>query len=109
MLAVTAGAVLLSEPSYGAATTVQDLGSDCWNLRSSNGSVEVSATVPGSVQLNLMRHGVIGDPFAGYNDVLTQWVALDNWTLSFKFSTATDVYGRGAVLLQCEGLDTIAK
>lgn len=91
------------------AKVQQSLGGAAWQLRNSNGTVAVQATVPGSVQLNLMRQGVIGDPYAGFNDVLTQWVALDNWTFSSSFSVGEALAQKAAVILRCDGLDTVAK
>ena len=48
--------------------------------------VAVPATVPGSVYTDLMRAGVIGDPYARFNDVNYRWVALDNWTYTRTFN-----------------------
>ncbi len=36
--------------------------------------------MPGDIYADLERAGVIGNPLYGFNDVLTRWVAYDNWT-----------------------------
>ena len=37
------------------------------------------AEVPGSVQRDLVRHGILPDPFYGTNEELVQWVEDENW------------------------------
>lgn len=46
----------------------------------------MSAKVPGSIYSDLMRNGVIGDPFYRYNDFAYRWVGYDNWTFVKNFS-----------------------
>jgi len=37
------------------------------------------AEVPGSVQRDLIRHGVLPDPYYGTNEKLVQWVEDEDW------------------------------
>ena len=39
-----------------------------WKLQNANDTIQVDATVPGQVQLDLLRHGIIQDPYIDYND-----------------------------------------
>lgn len=49
---------------------VKNLSSSChdWTLKSRDGKIQIDATVPGQVQLDLWKHGIIPDPYIGYND-----------------------------------------
>eukprot|EP00051_Salpingoeca_urceolata_P020255 m.302433 g.302433 ORF g.302433 m.302433 type:complete len:221 (+) comp19578_c0_seq7:75-737(+) len=57
-----------------------------WSLENANGSVHVrNVSMPGQVQTALLTAGLLQDPYYRLNDVLTQWVASDNWTLTTSF------------------------
>lgn len=73
------------------------------------------ATVPGEIHTDLMRAGLLADPYSRFNDLLYRWVALDDWTFSRTFvlnskSTTTEaLFGASQqVLLICDRLDTVA-
>lgn len=70
-----------------------------WVLTNSNKSVHTKATVPGQVQLDLLKAKLIPDPYFRMNDVLTQWVAHDSWTYSRNFD-ASDVSSNAVVDLK---------
>ena len=88
---------------------VLDLGGPNWEVRCSNGSVVAPATVPGVVHTDLLAAGIIGEPYAGFNELSLRWVALDNWTFSRLF-TVNDSFanGRTSNTLIFDGLDTHA-
>ncbi|SFS19105.1 beta-mannosidase [Dyella sp. OK004] len=67
-----------------------------------------AATVPGSVQTDLLAAGVIGDPFYRDNEARLQWIGLADWDyrLSFKVDAATLKHEH--VELVFDGLDTFA-
>ncbi|WP_425601703.1 beta-mannosidase [Dyella subtropica] len=66
------------------------------------------ASVPGSVQTDLLASGLIGDPFFRDNEAKLQWIGLTDWDyrLSFKVDAAT--LQRDHVELVFDGLDTFA-
>ena len=87
----------------GDAGTQSLDGSTEWSASNENGTVTVSAPVPGQVHGALMRAGVIGDPFQGlvaYDDI---WVAQDNWTYSRKFELDREAVGGRRQWLVFEG------
>ena len=43
-----------------------------------------------------------------YNERELRWVALDTWTFSLQFDAPRSLLSRTAVLLRCDGLDTVA-
>jgi len=65
------------------------------------------ARVPGHVHADLVAAGVIGDPFAGLQELGCQWVDGARWSYrtTFTFTPHAELPKR---LLRFEGLDTIA-
>ena len=54
--------------------------SGMWDLSNGNGSIKVTGCeLPGGVHICLLKAGVIPEPYLNSNDVLLQWVALDDW------------------------------
>jgi len=43
-----------------------------------------------------------------YNERELRWVALDTWTFSLQFDAPRSLLSHAAVLLRCDGLDTVA-
>jgi beta-mannosidase len=66
------------------------------------------AEVPGSVQRDLVRHGVLPDPFYGTNEEKVQWVEDENWDFRKSFTVTAEQLQRDDALLFFEGLDTHA-
>lgn len=72
-----------------------------------------SATVPGEVHTELMRHGVIPDPFVDLNELEVRWVGDQKWEYRTTFPTPRDFLDAQATTpvtadLVFEGLDTFA-
>lgn len=59
--------------------------------------------------MDLLRAGIITDPYYRYNDVLERWVGLDSWFYYRSFGVPPDVASANRVLLVCEGIDTVAE
>jgi hypothetical protein len=70
--------------------------------------VGVPAAVPGQVQLDLMRAGLLADPYVGLNSDAMLWPAYDAFSYSRAFLLAPALAGCARVLLVAEGLDTLA-
>lgn len=51
----------------GAAAQSFDVSSLSWWLKSSNGSIQVPASVPSQVHLDLLKAGIITEPLLGIN------------------------------------------
>lgn len=68
----------------------------------------ISAEVPGHVHLDLVRHGIIADPFAGMNELGCQWVDERDWSYRTAFEWQPDPENPRRVL-HFEGLDTICE
>jgi len=66
------------------------------------------AQVPGSNFTDLMANGLLDDPFVGDNEATTAWVYESDWEYRRSLKVAPDLLACGLVLLECEGLDTLA-
>ena len=71
-------------------------------------SLWYEAEVPGSVQHDLVRLGILPDPFYGTNEAEVQWVEEENWDFKKTFTLTSDQLQYDAALLFLEGLDTHA-
>lgn len=101
------------EPIAGAAFQYLD-GND-WLLSNSNGSVLVSATIPGDLLTDLQRAGILGDPLFGNNVVDSGFTAasLETWTWSTTFDLDPSIAvqtasGNGGVLLVFDSIKLAA-
>jgi beta-mannosidase len=74
----------------------------------SNKSISIGATVPGNIWTDLMRAGVIGDPYWRYNDIVYRWVGKEQWTYSRSFTLDSSWLKQKRILLVADGIDTVA-
>lgn len=65
------------------------------------------ATVPGHIHTDLIRHGIIGDPFVRMQEIGAQWVDETDWSYRTSFDWQPDPANPIRVL-RFEGLDCIA-
>ena len=78
-----------------------------WEFRQQGTEVWHPAQVPGVVQLDLLRLGLIPDPFVGTQEKEVQWVEDEAWEYQTTFSKPQGLaYPHYALLF--EGLDTYA-
>uniref|UniRef100_A0A3Q2PBK5 Beta-mannosidase n=1 Tax=Fundulus heteroclitus TaxID=8078 RepID=A0A3Q2PBK5_FUNHE len=79
-----------------------------WRLSNSNRSLLLPAEVPGCVHSALQQQGYIQDPYFRFNDLLYQWIALDNWTYTNTFTVPPQMRVKQKALLILHGVDTVA-
>jgi beta-mannosidase len=65
-----------------------------------------SATVPGTVQTDLLKLGKIPNPFLLNNEDSIQWISERNWVFKKTFSVSKKQQIKKQHILQFEGLDT---
>ena len=70
--------------------------------------LRVSATVPGSVYHDLLTAGQIEDPFYRDNENEALKIMDNDFIYSRDFTVPADLLESDAVLLRCDGLDTLA-
>ena len=104
----TALTVLLLAACEAADSVVTlDLGGS-WSLSNSSMPKPVEATVPGQVHTDLLRAGLIDEPFNGTNVELQAWVALSDWTYERTFEVPASLLAKRTVQLVSLGIDTVA-
>lgn len=100
-----------------AAPTVTDLssaGGSRWQLRPTTAlpagvtldAETIDAVVPGEVHTDLLRAGLIPDPFDGNNEQKLAWIGLTDWQYRSVFTFANGQHARHDLL--ADGLDTAA-
>ncbi|KQS04708.1 beta-mannosidase [Sphingomonas sp. Leaf357] len=66
------------------------------------------ATIPGSVQTDLMAARLLADPWVGEGERAAQWVGLSDWQYRSVFTVDAAMLARHDVDLVFDGLDTFA-
>ena len=85
------------------------LSSAAWQFRdATKQSPWQSATVPGCVHTDLLRHKLIPDPFWGTNELQLQWIEERDWEYRATFPVADVLLAEEVVELVADGLDTVA-
>ena len=79
-----------------------------WQFSQVNDSVWYDAEVPGSVQADLIEHGVLPDPFYGTNEKDIQWVEDEDWDYRKTFVVNANQLSHDDAYIFFEGLDTHA-
>jgi beta-mannosidase len=68
----------------------------------------ITASVPGDVYADLLKANEIPDPFYRDNENDLQWIGETDWIYQRSFKVPAAVLKKNRVLLQCDGLDTLA-
>lgn len=79
-----------------------------WQFSESNDSMWKPATVPGTIQTDLLNLGEIPDPLILNNEDSIQWVSERNWDYKKSFSVSSETLKKQKHFLQFDGLDTYA-
>jgi beta-mannosidase len=66
------------------------------------------ASVPSTVQTDLLRNGMIVDPFAGAHEAQLQWIGLSDWEYQTTLNVDAATLQHEHVELVFDGLDTFA-
>ena len=91
---------------------------DGWTVRATAGPVPaaitaaapIAAAVPGCVHLDLMRAGLIPDPYLDDNEALLAWIGLVDWEYRGVFDVDAAALASASVHdLVFDGLDTVAE
>ncbi len=90
-----------------AAQTIQlDSG---WQFRQAGKAEWLPATVPGTVHLDLMKQGLLPDPFYRDNESKVQWVEKAGWDYQTEFALSKELLSQPRIDLNFAGLDTEAE
>lgn len=81
---------------------------DGWTFGEARLQNRYSAQVPGVVHTDLLRHGLIDDPYIGLNERKVQWVDKEDWVYETTFQVSDAVLANDHIDLCFDGLDTYA-
>ncbi|MFB6150258.1 MAG: glycoside hydrolase family 2 protein [Haloarculaceae archaeon] len=79
-----------------------------WQFRAQDDEAWLDGSVPGGVYTDLLDEGVIDDPFYEDNELDVQWVGKTDWEYRRTVEVPADLLEHDRVLLECDGLDTVA-
>jgi len=79
-----------------------------WQFRQAGEQKWYPAQVPGEVHTDLLRQGLIADPFYRDNESKLQWIGKTDWEYQTRFTVAAGLRQRENVELVFAGLDTYA-
>lgn len=81
---------------------------DQWSFKACDETDWLTAAVPGTVHTDLLRHGLISDPFYGTNEHDLQWIDKKDWEYKSSFELPEGWQEMTQVELVFDGLDTYA-
>ncbi len=79
-----------------------------WTFREASSTSSHPATVPGCVHTDLLKNGLIPDPFFGINEQQLQWIGEKDWVYETTFDMPKSLLQHENVELVFKGLDTYA-
>lgn len=79
-----------------------------WRVSQVERGITIPASVPGVIQLDLLKAGKIPDPYLSDNEKKVQWVSDVPWDYSRQFTVTPEFLQNPHIVLRCEGLDTFA-
>lgn len=82
---------------------------DNWQFRQTDSTEWRAAVVPGSVHTDLIREGLIPDPFFNTHEKDVQWIENEDWEYRSSFSCTENILNEDHITLVFEGLDTYAE
>ncbi len=91
------------------SAVAQEMMLEGWTFRNSRDGKWMPASVPGLVHTDLLRNGLIPDPYKNDNEKKLQWIGEVDWEYRCEFSCADEFLKSPQLELVFEGLDTYAK
>ena len=79
-----------------------------WSLTDGGDEFSLSGQVPGDVVADLLNAGKIIDPYYRENELEIQWIGEREWHYERDFEVPDTMLKEDKILLQCDGLDTLA-
>jgi beta-mannosidase len=83
--------------------------SGVWGLQSKDGLINVAGQLPGCNYLDLMKNGVIEDPFRGENEKEMTKLAKKDYEYAREFTASPDLLKEERIDLVISGLDTLTE
>ncbi|MCY0977539.1 glycoside hydrolase family 2 protein [Chryseobacterium wangxinyae] len=87
----------------------RNLSSEKWQFKNSKDNEWLSATVPGTVHLDLMNNKIIPDPYKDENEKKVQWIENEDWDYQTSFIVSENELKNQNIDLIFNGLDTFSE
>ncbi len=87
----------------------RNLSSGKWSFKNAKENKWLTALVPGTVHLDLMKNKIIRDPFKDENEKKVQWIENENWDYQTSFNITSKDLENQNIDLVFEGLDTFSE
>jgi beta-mannosidase len=95
-------------PFLFSQNKILQLEDSIWQFKDQDSNVYLPAKVPGNIHTDLLRNGLIPDPFLGTNESLVQWVGQRNWVYKTQFILSSNELKETHHELVLENIDTYA-
>ncbi len=101
--------LLFIQISVYAQFSERNLSSEKWQFKNAKENSWLTATVPGTVHLDLMNHQLIPDPYKDENEKKVQWVENEDWDYQTTFRISSRESADQNADLIFQGLDTFTE
>lgn len=102
-------ALFFIQTFISAQFSERNLSSEKWQFKNSKEQKWLTASVPGTVHLDLMNHQLIPDPYKDENEKKVQWVENEDWDYQTVFTISTKELQNQNADLVFYGLDTFSE
>ncbi|MDR6157014.1 beta-mannosidase [Chryseobacterium sp. SLBN-27] len=92
-----------------AQTSERNLSSEKWKFKNVKENNWFTASVPGTVHLDLMNNKIIPDPYKDENEKKVQWIENENWDYQTSFNISSKDLENQNIELIFNGLDTFSE
>lgn len=92
-----------------AQLSERNLSSGKWQFKNAKENSWMTASVPGTVHLDLMNNKIIPDPYKDENEKKVQWVENEDWDYQTSFIISSKEFENQNMDLVFQGLDTFSE
>ncbi|MCJ8154630.1 glycoside hydrolase family 2 protein [Chryseobacterium sp. SSA4.19] len=92
-----------------AQSSERNLSSEKWQFKNAKEKKWFSASVPGTVHLDLMNNKIIPDPYKDENEKKIQWIENEDWEYQTTFTISPGELKNQNIELIFNGLDTFSE
>ncbi|KQT30927.1 beta-mannosidase [Chryseobacterium sp. Leaf405] len=102
-------AFLFIQILINAQFSERNLSSENWKFKNAKDQNWLTATVPGTVHLDLMKNKIITDPYKDENEKKVQWIENEDWDYQTNFKVSSKELENQNIDLIFYGLDTFSE
>lgn len=102
-------ALLLIQTLVNAQFSERNLSSEKWQFKNSKENKWLTASVPGTIHLDLMNNKLIPDPYKDENEKKVQWIENEDWDYQTVFKISAKELENHNADLVFHGLDTFSE